>query len=324
MMNTAELESILRKNGIDPIKVAKFNRPLTQPNMGTEITSDGQGVQPLEQGNHTSLERVSIINALTNGNNVTNGYTPAGYAIGCVPEEYPATAIEKEQGNNGHTPSPTQADVPGNGDVPAEVIENNCEQGEDDAARATIMPAPFYLKVDLFDNGTGKNGKSKSNRYKVKIHFCMEDGGLMHSYLGAFHPVARGFRNNVPEGYEQDEFYVEIDHAIDRANLGDTKYHIRPLGAKFKDADNKVIIYTAAIVFWEASEQHPTILVSLQGWGTEVVLDKRPAGSRAGNNLLAYGIWINPDMKTKREVFENKKGGKTLLETMRLEKMGLK
>ncbi len=59
------------------------------------------------------------------------------------------------------------------------------------------MPEAFYVKVDLFDNGAGRAGKKKGNRYKVKIHIRFEDKGQDFSYLGAFHPTARGFRHNV-------------------------------------------------------------------------------------------------------------------------------
>jgi hypothetical protein len=195
---------------------------------------------------------------------------------------------------------------------------------EEHGARAPIMPAPYYLKVDLFDNGRGKEGKKKSNQYKVKIHFAFEDGGEQLSYLGAFHPVARGFRNNVPEGYERDPFYTEIDHGLDRANARDNTWRIRPVGAKFKDENNHVVIYTAAIVFWDAAEEHPTMLLSLQGWDVEVALDRRPAGGPGSSNLMAYGIWLNPDMRIEREVFEERRGGRTLMEDIRLKQMGLK
>ncbi len=46
------------------------------------------------------------------------------------------------------------------------------------------MPEPFYLKVDLFDNGEGRAGKKKGNRYKVKVHLRFEDKGQEFSYLG--------------------------------------------------------------------------------------------------------------------------------------------
>lgn len=319
-----EFEERLRAAGINPLAVANFKRPEQhEQQVAIENALSGQGVYPLEKGTSADNRRVSISNGLTNKNNVNNGYTPDGYAIEAVPDQHPAAAIEEEPRTNGLAPSFATQDDEANKPAQPSGEEESIGVEESDA-RTSIMPAPFYLKVDLFDNGAGKPGKKKGNRYKVKIHYCMEDGGEIFSYLGAFHPVARGFRNNVPEGYESDPFYVEIDHTIDKANLGETQWSIRPAGAKFKDADNKVIIYTAAIVFWDTNEQHPTIILSLQGWHVEVTLDKRPNGVPGSSNLLAYGVWLNPDMQVEREEFENKRGGNTLLETMRLQQMGLK
>ncbi|MCK2054769.1 hypothetical protein [Methylobacterium sp. 37f] len=324
MYNSNDIEARLRAAGFDPLKVANFQRTEQhQQQMAVQSLITGQGVYPLEDEPVAAQGVYPLVTALTNENNVNNGYTPDGFAIGVVPEEHLAVAIEEEVTTNGLAPSfATQDDEPNNPALPS-ALEDSIGV-EDDGARASIMPTPFYVKVDLFDNGAGKPGKKKSNQYKVKIHLVFEDGGDVFSYLGAFHPVARGFRNNVPEGYERDPFYVEIDHTLDKANLGQAKWHIKPVGAKFKDADNKVIIYTAAIVFWDVAEDNPTILLSLQGWNMEVTLDKRPAGGRVGNNLLAYGIWLNPEMKPEREEFENRKGGNTLMETIRLQQMGIK
>lgn len=333
-----EFEKKLLACGIDPIAVRSF-RPRERT---FDQVADGKPVE--------TLTVHPLVTVSTNKNNVNNGYATDGGAIGAVPQQYPASAIEEEQRNNWpasdgcaidaapkeiaaaatedklttYEPAPllaTQDDEIGKDGPPS---ADGGSWADEVGASAETMPAPFYLKVDLFDNGAGKPGKKKGNRYKVKIHLAFEDGGEQFSYLGAFHPVTRGFRHNVPEGFENDPFYVETDHTLDKSNLSEAAWHIKPLGAKFKDADNKVIIYTAAIVFWDASEQHPTILLSLQGWGCEVTLDQRPRGNRAGNNLLAYGIWLNPQMRTEREVFDNKKGGKTLVETIRLQKMGLK
>ncbi|MGY6283637.1 hypothetical protein ACXIT0_12125 [Methylorubrum extorquens] len=324
MSDTDDFEARLRAAGINPLAVANFKRPEQhQQQMAIENALSGQGVHPLEPDTSADHRRVSISNDLTNKNNVNNGYTPDGYAIEAVPEEHPAIAIEEQPTTNGLAPSFATQDDEANKPAQPSVLEESIEVEEDDA-RAPIMPAPFYLKVDLFDNGTGKAGKKKSNQYKVKIHYCMEDGGEMFSYLGAFHPVARGFRNNLPEGYERDPFYTEIDQALDVANVRNNSWRIRPVGAKLKDENHHVLIYTAAIVFWDAEEEHPTMLLHLQGWSVEVTLEKRPAGAPGSSNLLAYGIWLNPDMQTKREVFEEKRGGRTLLEAMALQQMGVK
>lgn len=338
-MTHTEFEMRLRACGFDPLAVANFRpRERTIDQLADENPETAETVYPL-------------LTASTNKNNVNNGYTPDGGAIGVVPQQLPAVAIEVEQRSNGPAsdgcaidaateeiataaieveqrtnglaPSlATQDDKPIDAAPPSPVGENT--EVEESEAYADTMPAPFYLKVDLFDNGTGKTGKKKGNRYKVKIHYNMEDGGKQFSYQGSFHPVARGFRANVPEGYERDPFYTEIDHGLDEANLRNNRWRIRPVGAKFKDENHHVMIYTAAIVFWDAEEEHPAILLHLQGWSVEVTLNKRPTGSPGSSNLLAYGIWLNPDMKVEREVFENKRGGKTLLETMRLQQMGLK
>lgn len=324
MIPARTFEECMRSIGVDPASVPRHRSSL--PPVALERAPHGPGVYPLDEGDHSNLHRVSIINGLTNKNNVNNGYTPDGGTfvppIGCASDELPAAAIFQEVTTNRLAPSlATQDDEPNSPAQPSG--EEEAIGVEGDHARTPIMPAPFYLKVDLFDNGAGKPGKKKGNRYKVKIHFCMEDGGDMYSFMGAFHPVARGFRNNVPVGFENDPFYVEIDHTLDKANLGETRWIIKPAGAKFKDADNKVMIYTAAVVFWDPEEEHPTILLKLQGWEQEITLDKRPRGG-PNNNLLAYGIWLNPEMQEEREVYENKRGGHTLMETMRLQQMGLK
>jgi hypothetical protein len=324
MSNPNDFEARLRAAGINPLAVANFKRPEQhQQQVAIDNALSGQGVHPLKASISADDRRVSISNDLTNKNNVNNGYTPDGYAIEAVPEQHPATAIEGEPTTNGLAPSFATRDDEANKPAQPSALEESIGVEESDA-RASIMPAPFYLKVDLFDNGHGKEGKKKSNQYKVKIHFAFEDGGKQESLLGAFHPVARGFRNNVPEGYERDPFYVEIDHALDKANVRDNTWRIRPVGAKFKDENNHVLIYTAAIVFWEAREEHPTMLLSLQGWEVEVTLDKRPAGPPGSSNLLAYGIWLNPDMLTERETFEHKRGGKTLMEHLRASQVGVK
>ncbi len=59
--------------------------------MAIEAAIDHQCVYPL-------------VTPLTNRTNVNNGYTPDGCAISCVPEEFPATAIDKNNTSNGGLP----------------------------------------------------------------------------------------------------------------------------------------------------------------------------------------------------------------------------
>ncbi|WP_279356197.1 hypothetical protein [Methylobacterium indicum] len=312
-MTNEEFENVLRATGVDPMKVARLHRPdQHQQQMAIDAAIDHQTVYPL-------------VTPLTNRTNVNNGYTPDGCAISCVPKEFPATAIEKNNTSNGGLPPFATSDGATNDQLHPTDQDNERppELAEVGAADET-MPEPFYVKVDLFDNGAGRAGKKKGNRYKVKIHIRFEDKGQEFSYLGAFHPTARGFRHNVPEGYEDDPFYVEIDHAIDKASLSGGNWLISPIGAKFKDSDNKVMIYTAAILFWEAGQDHPTIFLHLQGWGFEATLDLKPQGRQRNNNLLAYCVWLNQDKLPEKKVFEEKRGGNTLMETMRLQRQGIK
>ncbi|WP_156647754.1 hypothetical protein [Methylobacterium sp. Leaf87] len=309
-----DIERIIRSTGGDPEALAwaaDMKRKAQLPYTSIHNDPADPAVQPL-------------VTSLTNKNNVTNGYTHVAAPLADVSHVIPADAIELTEDSN--TLAPTFI-------TPGTQLNNNDQLPEtgdgahgaaegDTGPSCPTLPTPFYLKVDVFDNGAGKPGKSKGNRYKIKIHFNLEDQGNQYELMGAFHPETRGFRNNVPDGYENDPFYKRMDDELYEYNRADEQFIIRPLGAKFKDTDNKTVLYTAAIVFWIENEINPCVILDLQGFRHTIDLTGRPK-SATKNNLLAYGVWVDPARKTKAAC-EDKKGGNTLLETIRLVNQGIK
>lgn len=309
-----DIERIIRSTGGDPEALAwaaNMKRKAQLPHASIYNDPAVPTVQPL-------------VTSLTCKNNVTNGYTHVATPPADVSHAIPAYAIELTEDSNALAPPFATPGTQRNNDDQLPETDDGAQGGAEGntVPNCPTLPTPFYLKVDVFDNGVGKPGKTKSNRYKIKVHFNFEDQGDQYEFMGAFHPETRGFRNNVPEGYENDPYYKGMDHELYEYNNADETFKIRPLGAKLKDADNKTVLYTAAILFWIEDEVHPCVILDLQGFRHTMDLTERPK-STTKNNLLAYGVWVDPARKIK-QMTEDKKGGKTLMETISLINRGSK
>lgn len=264
---------------------------------------------------------------LSRDTNITNGIAPIAPPVGDSNDEYSAL-LATSLGTNIVVPSPAQSDDAEISTDVKIVSSPELQSAEDGNLAETVEPvqsAPQehtpddpqdrtsqrvinYVRVDFFDNGPAPNeGKSKHTRYKANIHLNETPGAPFTKFPCSFHNRSRDFGLTIPNGYERDEFYLNIDYVLTHATDGNEEFEIKPTAGKLRDENNHVIPHTAALL-WQVKGEPICVVLYIDDFTEKIALDQNPKGRRKCSRLIAMGVYQNPETIEQQQASRKQAG----------------